>query len=89
LSVPNTAKLNGQIIYNNTSNMRTLFKLENLSSFTVSLTNDDGTPINFNGISSFFVFQFDIYRRTLAKPMPFNRLVSFINSQSQLETENN
>jgi hypothetical protein len=89
LSVPNTAKINGQIIYNNTSNMRTLFKLENLSSFTVSLTNDDGTPINFNGISSFFVFQFDIYRRTLAKPMPFNRLVSFINSQSQLETENN
>lgn len=89
LSVPNTSKLNGQIIYNNTSNMKTLFKLENLSSFTVSLTNDDGTPINFNGISSFFVFQFEIYRRTLAKPMPFNRLVSFINSQSQLETENN
>jgi len=89
LSVPNTSRMNGQIIYNNTSNMRTLFKLENLSSFTVSLTNDDGTPINFNGISSFFVFQFDIYRRTLAKPMPFNRLVSFINSQSQLETENN
>lgn len=89
LSVPNTSRMNGQIIYNNTSNMKTLFKLENLSSFTVSLTNDDGTPINFNGISSFFVFQFDIYRRTLAKPMPFNRLVSFINSQSQLETENN
>ena len=89
LSVPNTSRMNGQIIYNNTSNMRTLFKLENLSSFTVSLTNDDGTPINFNGISSFFVFQFEIYRRTLAKPMPFNRLVSFINSQSQLETENN
>ena len=89
LSVPNTAKLNGQIIYNNTSNMRTLFKLENLSSFTVSLTNDDGAPINFNGISSFFVFQFDIYRRTLAKPMAFNRLVSFINSQSQLEPMNN
>jgi len=89
LSVPNTSKMNGQIIYNNTSNMKTLFKLENLSSFTVSLTNDDGTPINFNGISSFFVFQFEIYRRTLAKPMPFNRLVSFINSQSQLETENN
>jgi hypothetical protein len=89
LSVPNTSRMNGQIIYNNTSNMRTLFKLENLSSFTVSLTNDDGTPINFNGISSFFVFQFDIYRRTLAKPMPFTKLVSFINSQSQLETENN
>lgn len=89
LSVPNTAKLNGQIIYNNSSNMRTLFKLEKLNSFVVSLTNDDGALINFNGISSFFTFQFDIHRRSLAKPLPFNRLVSFINSQSQLETENN
>jgi hypothetical protein len=89
LSVPNTAKLNGQIIYNNSSNMKTLFKLEKLNSFVVSLTNDDGAPINFNGISSFFTFQFDIYRRSLAKPLPFNRLVSFINSQSKLESENN
>jgi hypothetical protein len=88
LSVPNTAKLNGQIIYNNSSNMKTLFKLTNLNSFTVSLTNDDGAPINFNGVSSFFTFQFDIYRRSLAKPLPFNKLVSFINSQSNLEPLN-
>ena len=89
LSVPNTAKLNGQIIYNNNSNMRTLFKLEKLNSFVVSLTNDDGVPINFNGISSFFVFQFDIYRRSLAKPLPFKTLVSMINQNSAIETENN
>ena len=89
LSVPNTAKLNGQIIYNNTSNMRTLFKLEKLNNFVVSLTNDDGVPINFNGISSFFVFQFDIYRRSLAKPLPFNKLVSMLNQNSANETENN
>jgi len=88
LSVPNTAKLNGQIIYNNSSNMKTLFKLTNLNSFTVALTNDDGAPINFNGVSSFFTFQFDIYRRSLAKPLPFNKLVSFINSQSNLEPMN-
>lgn len=88
LSVPNTAKLNGQIIYNNSSNMKTLFKLTNLNSFVVSLTNDDGAPINFNGVSSFFTFQFDIHRRSLAKPLPFNKLVSFINSQSRLEPMN-
>ena len=88
LSVPNTAKLNGQIIYNNTSNMKTLFKLTALNSFTVSLSNDDGAPINFNGVSSFFTFQFDIHRRSLAKPLPFNKLVSFINSQSKLEPMN-
>jgi hypothetical protein len=89
LSLPNTAKLNGQIIYNNTSNMKTLFKLDKLNNFVISLTDDDGVPINFNGISSFFVLQFDIYRRSLAKPLPFNKLVSFINSQSNIETMNN
>lgn len=89
LSIPNTARLNGQIIYNNNSNMKTLFKLEKLNNFVVSLTNDDGVPINFNGISSFFVFQFDIYRRSLAKPLPFKTLVSMINQNSAVETENN
>lgn len=89
LSIPNTAKLNGQIIYNNNSNMKTLFKLEKLNSFVISLTNDDGVPINFNGISSFFVLQFDIYRRSLAKPLPFKTLVSMINQNSAIETENN
>lgn len=84
LSVPNTAKLNGQIIYNNSSSMKTLFKLTNLNSFVVSLTNDDGALINFNGISSFFTFQFDIHRKTLAKPLPFNKLVSFINSNPNI-----
>ena len=88
LAVPNNAKLNGQIVYNNSSNMKTLFKLTNLNSFYVSLTDDDGNPINFNGISSFFTFQFDIHRRSLAKPLPFNQLVNYINSQSTLEPLN-
>ena len=89
LSIPNTSRINGQIIYNNSSNMKTLFKLEKLNSFVISLTNDDGVPINFNGISSFFVLQFDIYRRSLAKPLPFKTLVSMINQNSAIETENN
>ena len=85
LSVPNNAKLNGQIVYNNSSNMKTLFKLTNLNQFYVSLTDDDGVQINFNGISSFFTFQFDIHRKTLAKPMAFDKLVNYINSQSPLQ----
>lgn len=88
LSVPNNAKLNGQIVYNNSSNMKTLFKLTNLNQFYVSLTDDDGVPVNFNGISSFFTFQFDIHRKTLAKPMSFDKLVSYINSQSLLQPTN-
>ena len=88
LSVPNNAKLNGQIVYNNTSGMKTLFKLTNLNQFYVSLTDDDGVPVNFNGVSSFFTFQFDIHRKTLAKPLSFDRLVSYINSQSLLQPMN-
>jgi len=89
LAVPNTSRLNGQIIYSNNSNMKTLFKLTNLNQFYVSLTNDDGAPINFNGVSSFFTFQFDIHRKTLAKPLSFDKLVSYINSQSLLQPMNN
>ena len=89
LAVPNTSRLNGQIIYSNNSNMKTLFKLTNLNQFYVSLTNDDGVPLNFNGVSSFFTFQFDIHRKTLAKPLSFDKLVSFINSQSLLQPMNN
>ena len=89
LAVPNTSRLNGQIIYSNNSNMKTLFKLTNLNQFYVSLTNDDGTPLNFNGVSSFFTFQFDIHRKTLAKPMSFDKLVNFVNTQSLLQPMNN
>lgn len=89
LAVPNTSRLNGQIIYSNNSNMKTLFKLTNLNQFYVSLTNDDGAPINFNGVSSFFTFQFDIHRKTLTKPMSFDKLVNFVNSQSLLQPMNN
>jgi hypothetical protein len=80
LSVPNNARLNGQIIYNNQTGAKNLFKLDKLVDFVVSLTDDDGIPIDFNGVSSFFVFQFDIFRKSLKKPLPFNQLVNMINS---------
>ena len=82
LSVPNNAKLNGQIIYNNTSNMKTLFKLDNLNTFDVRLTDDLDNLIDFNGLSSFFVFQFDIYRRSYEKPLPFQNLANLANNSN-------
>jgi len=82
LSVPNNAKLNGQIIYNNTSNMKTLFKLDNLNTFEVRLTDDLDNLIDFNGLSSFFVFQFDIYRRSYEKPLRFQNLANLANTSS-------
>jgi hypothetical protein len=82
LSIPNTAKLNGQIIYTNNSGSKTLFKLDSLRDFIVSLTDDDGELIDFNGISSFFVFRFDIFRKSIEKPMSFKNIVSLVNSKS-------
>jgi hypothetical protein len=82
LSIPNTAKLNGQIIYNNNTGSKNLFKLESLRDFVVSLTDDDGNLLDFNGISSFWVFQFDIFRKSIEKPMSFRNIVSLVNSKS-------
>jgi len=82
LSIPNTAKLNGQIIYTNSSNSKTLFKLDSLRDFVVSLTNDDGQYLDFNGISSFWVFRFDIFRKSIEKPMSFRNIISLVNSKS-------
>lgn len=82
LSIPNTAKLNGQIIYTNNTSSKTLFKLDSLRDFVVSITNDDGDLIDFNGISSFWVFQFDIFRKSIEKPMSFRNIISLVNSKS-------
>lgn len=81
LSIPNTAKLNGQIIYTNNSASQNLFKLDKLSDFVVSITDDDGNLLDFNGISSFWVFQFNIFRKSIQKPMSFKNIVSLVNSK--------
>jgi len=82
LSIPNTAKLNGQIIYTNNTGSKNLFKLDSLRDFVVSLTDDDGNLLDFNGISSFWVFQFDIFRKSVERPMSFRNIVSLVNSKS-------
>lgn len=79
LSVPNNAKLNGQIIYQNVSHIKKLFKNDRFDNFTISLCDDNGTPINFNGISFYMSIQFDICRKRIQKPMDFRKLIKMIN----------
>lgn len=78
LSIPNTSKINGEIVYQN-SETKHLLKTEKLDKLSFSLTNDDGDLINFNGISSFFTIQFDIYRKHLEKPPTFGEITNFVN----------
>jgi hypothetical protein len=59
MTIPSNAKLNGQIIYQNSNGTKILFRESSLNRFVLCLTDDDGQFINFNGISSFFTFQFD------------------------------
>ena len=82
ITIPNNSKPNGQIVYSNSSNIQMLFQPEMLSSFVVSLTNDSGQLINFNGVSSFWVFQFDIYRTKIDKPLPFYNILANVNKET-------
>jgi hypothetical protein len=82
ITVPNNAVANGQMVFNNYSQAKTLFKLNKLQSFVVNLTDDDGTLIDFNGISSFFVFQFDIFRRHIPKPPSLKDIVNYVGSKN-------
>ena len=55
--------------------------------FIVSITNDDGDLLNFNGISSFFVFQFDIYRKLSLKPPMFREITNYMSSINMMDLE--
>lgn len=80
LSIPNDSRPNSQIVYQNTTQSKMLFRKDKMDTFIVSLTNDDGQPLNFNGISSFWTFQFDIYRRLTDKLPLFSQITKSVNS---------
>jgi hypothetical protein len=82
ISIPNNAKPNGQIYYQNTTQIKSLYKGDNLSRIVVNITDDDGNFINFNGISSFFVIQFDIFRQYVPKLPSFSNIINMVNSKT-------
>jgi hypothetical protein len=82
ISIPNNAKPNGQIYYQNQTQVKSLYKGNNLNRIVFSLTDDDGNFINFNGVSSFFVLQFDIFRQFVPKLPSFSNIVNMVNSKT-------
>jgi len=80
LSVPNNTVPNGQIVYTDGNNSVNIFRGDKLDTFTLCLTDDEGDYIDFNGVSSYFTLQFDIFRRYLRKPDKFNNIVNKVNS---------
>jgi hypothetical protein len=77
-SIPNVSKNNGQIVYENNAS-EFLVKSTNVGNLVISITDDNNRLINFNGISSYFVLRFNIFRRSIQRPMKFNNLVELIN----------
>ena len=82
ISIPNNAKPNGQIYYQNTTQIKSLYKGDNLSRIVINITDDDGNLIDFHGISSFFVIQFDIFRKYVPKLPSFSNIVNMVNSKT-------
>jgi len=80
ITIPNNAKPNGQIYYQNQSQAKLLFRHHELSHFVIAFTDDDGNYINFNGISTFFKLQFDIFRRFIPKPPKFSDILYKVNN---------
>lgn len=74
LAIPNNARLNSNIVYNNT-NIKTLVKVDNLSRLTFNITDDDNNLINFHGVSSFWTLQLDVYRKYIEKPETFMQIL--------------
>ena len=84
ITIPNNSKPNGQIYYQNQTQAKLLFRHHELSRFVVSITDEDGNYLNFNGVSSFFTIQFDIFRKFQPKPPRFSNIVEFVNSKTIL-----
>jgi hypothetical protein len=88
MSVPNVSKQNSQIIYENNMDE---FVVKNFISniITISITDEIGNLINFNGLSSYFCLRFNIYRKAIQKPLKFDKLLQSINTSTNIPITNN
>lgn len=79
----NNARPNQQINYLNNAGVKSLVKIERMNTFRVRITDDDNNLINFNGVSCFFDFRFDIYYKTMPKfNTTFKALVERVNAET-------
>jgi hypothetical protein len=77
-TIPNVSKPNGQLVYENIAS-EFLIKTLNFGQIVITITDDNNREIDFLGISSYFLLKFNIFRRSLKKPMKFQSLAEYIN----------
>jgi hypothetical protein len=75
LPLQNNAGQNSVINYNNQTQSKFLIQDRNITSFVISVTNDDNQLINFNGVDWYMTIQIDI--DYLETPRPANNTFNF------------
>jgi hypothetical protein len=75
-SVPNNSKNNNLIVYESTEN-EFILKNPTINNITISIMDDRGNYVDFNGISSYFSLRFNVFRRRLPKLLPFSKIVDY------------
>lgn len=85
-SIPNVTKQNTQIVYQNFADEFTIQK-SNQTTLILSIRDDDGNLVDFNGIASYFQLRFRIYRRIKKRLTNFYELLG--NSTSLRENAEN
>ena len=76
LSIPNDSTANGKIVYRNFMNTSThLYMVPFIQQLTFNFTDENSNLINFNGISSYFEIQLEIYRKRPERPKTFRNLI--------------
>lgn len=85
-SVPNNSKNNNLIVYESDAN-EFILKTLTLNTLTISIQDDNGNLINFNGVSSYFQLRFSIFRKRIPKLLPFKQIVDLANTQDIFSEE--
>ena len=84
MSVPNDSVPGGKIVYRNFMGSTNHLELPFLQSLVINFSDEQGYPINFNGVSSYFELQFDIYRKRPEKPPTFRNVIKQLSQLSRI-----
>lgn len=84
-SVPNNSKNNNLIVYESDAN-EFILKTLTLNTITLSIQDDNGNLIDFNGIASYFQLRVSIYRKKIPRLLPFYQLVDLANTSDEITT---
>ena len=85
-SVPNNSKNNNLIVYESSEN-EFILKNTSINNITISILDDRGNYVDFNGIASYFNLRFNVFRRRLPKLLPFNRIVDYATSLIPIDAQ--